>query len=1144
MIKKSSIFKKFKKIFGISALGAIILGSAAGITVASLDIATNTNLSADFDPGINYKIQLNLVDKDNKPLYKKDEITGENKIIDIDATNKLLSDTSNIFSKQLQTLGLTNISLSSGYGSYSYNKPDSSLTTIPIGIISAKFENSLSALNTTAIDKKNPSEFTGEFTNHDSIEKKIIKANRLELENIQNKYDGYNGSHSINASTGRDLASAILFDKKIDDIIKGSNNFEINAPGNLSEEIKLFTNSADVESTNSLQLVQAENYNTKPFIKEKWNYDKLSPDSSNPTFYVDDGTGDGGTGDGGTGDGGEPTTPNPQDSYQTGNTWFLWNDKQGFINYLNRIVYAVYFNRYANDIKTSTTDVVIGTPSVNPDIFSNYVDKYLRNNINAWLDSLSEIEKNIAKFLTISTNGKPEVINENNLFGFLYEFWGSDQNTSKTEYKDANLASKSELDGWGFLETNNNDFSDLFGNFLIGKIDYSNFSTFLEDPTPPRDPDLEPLPPPENVEETLYITDKIQIFNSGSSIEEFTENIKNERYSFPVINTAFDSLQDGTSDLTKALATAKIINAVDQFDPTKPQINQWEDPKYIKAKKDLADIFSPSIIFGLMSESKQRFDTPDYYNFPIFSILMIVISALIFMVGIFISIRYRIPGLLVFLSTSLTFTLSMVLFNAFGFTFSFFSFIGLLFGVLLSTIIPFFIFKNFKKELCEGSSVYGSYIKTLKKYWKVSLDTHIVSLLASFAFLFFGKLQIVDFGAMLVITSFLSAIISGVILFSVIYFLLYIFSFENTSIFINKKMFMQLKTTNEKFEGENANIENESKSKKKIIKSLNTFNFYSKKHIIVISIFSLIAVAGIILLGILGPSFSLDFSGTKNLIFSNANILFPGVIDYSSLPGYISTSIPGYVFDNQLFIQTNASASTILEWIKGTFTGEQQLIALNSYSIVETSSKIALESVYSLLKCMGIAIGFISIWILISLNWIAILPIIVTQLVSLLLIIGFVGITRMPLNIEGITAFILIFMISTIYSAAIISSIKTSWNRKELIALLELKYLSNSIISKINSNFIFLLFTLMGLSVIAIILTFSSLLFTFITIIIGCISIMFTLPYVLVPLWYRFIIIRDIYLKELVKSSQDKVQKRHITNYDDVDEQLIKGMNC
>ena len=55
---------------------------------------------------------------------------------------------------------------------------------------------------------------------------------------------------------------------------------------------------------------------------------------------------------------------------------------------------------------------------------------------------------------------------------------------------------------------------------------------------------------------------------------------------------------------------------------------------------------------------------------------------------------------------------------------------------------------------------------------------------------------------------------------------------------------------------------------------------------------------------------------------------------------------------------------------------------------------------------------------------------------------------------------------------------------------------------------------------------------------------MFTLPYVLVPLWYRFIIIRDIYLKELVKSSQDKVQKRHITNYDDVDEQLIKGMNC
>ncbi len=51
------------------------------------------------------------------------------------------------------------------------------------------------------------------------------------------------------------------------------------------------------------------------------------------------------------------------------------------------------------------------------------------------------------------------------------------------------------------------------------------------------------------------------------------------------------------------------------------------------------------------------------------------------------------------------------------------------------------------------------------------------------------------------------------------------------------------------------------------------------------------------------------------------------------------------------------------------------------------------------------------------------------------------------------------------------------------------------------------------------------------------------IPYVLLPLWFAFIQLKNIYVKELVQSSKNKMMEKK-QNYDLVDEQLVKGLNC
>lgn len=1148
---KNSKNSTLKKIMGIVFVVFIFIASIVAIVFSSFNIVTKTNLSSDFDEGISYSLRFKLVDKNNKPLYQQTTDEQGFKINDEkDILNKL-DDTASILGKQLQNMGLTNVSLSSGLGSYSYTEGTNVLKSIPIGYINMNFENSPAVFGITT-------EEDDLFLNASKISSKIGDSNRYEFETVRSSYSPYQDL-SLPSTSRIDRNSSIIANES--GISQNQNYFLVSSKENLVEDINKYKNAEGIIDNNAVQLVQSDYYYIKPFIDQKFEFDKIQDASSEASYNFLDSREDEETTPPPTegGDSNTETQPDPKAQFQTKHTWLLWKNKTSLINYLNSLVLSSYYNIYANNIQIYSIEndtYVVGTPERDHSTNTNAIDTDLRKQINKYLDSLSSLEKNIVKFVTNTSRGQPTLITEKNLMGFLYEFYNSKYNptnnvgipgsTESDKIIDPNNHSKSEIAGWGFLETDNSDFSELLSPYLIGKFDYSNFGEFFQNPEPPKN-DEEENQDQDNDEPVYYTTNKFKLPNQSSDINEFINSLDNYQYNFPILDVSKD---DDIDNLNLALKATQEFNKEiyeDKYGSVAGEIFK-DNENYKKRLKEIASNFSYQKIFGDMSKTIPRYDRSAFYDFSVFNIFLICLSAVILLVGIVVSVLYRIPGVLSFLFTALTFTGSIAFFNLFGFTFSFFSFIGLLFGTVISFLTPLFVFRNFKKEILEGSSIFGAFVKTMKKYWKLSLDVHVVSILISFSFLFFGKNQIIDFGAVLTISTFLSLILSGVLFFLCISLIISIFNYLSPKSFMTNSLFLKMKKFTQSISDISTADFNNIESKNllsKISHKTKWGSFYNKIWIWSIIAIIFVCLIGFILLFIIGPGFSIDFSGGNIIKIYNYD-KFSSLINnnFNMIPNYLGNG--AYVYDNVLYVPVSRIDNfAVVKWIKQLTMNDLPLqnLLLNSYSITEFNSSIPLSVVSSAWACFGISIGFVACWILISINWVAIVPYIFVQCISMIISIGWIGLSRFELNIDSISIIILIYLVSSVYSVGILSTIKISWDRSKPLSLEELKVLTNSIVSKINSNFIYTQLILIIVGVTISIVSLNWLLFVaFFTLIIGISYVIVATPHILLPLWHYAIKVKNIYMKELSNSSMNKTKVK-AKNYDNIDEQIVKGLN-
>ncbi len=1170
------------------------------IPKSSLITLELTSNAFDFGKGLNLH---DIVDNNNQPLntsiivktifnnknimlYNSDKITNENMItinhLEADFNNNSLSFYLTvgdlIKDKKVKFFGFNNgqipdlnpvVKLVDG-------KP---VATLRIGMLSASFENSLSSFSLRDVED----EVNTLFNDHQTY-KNLSFSNRYSLEPIRNRYSG------IEYSTGRTNSHLFVDASTLDE--KDPNKiplpykddlsyFLINDKQNIDGSIERYVDKDGKTSDTLVNIKSYNTYNSGSFVIDINAYNKLlaseqeSSSGSQPTTYEDSTITP-------PDEGGEteekPTGPVPSEQFQTTSSWILWNDKQGFINYLNQLIISWYFNMYANiPLNANGTPKIVvsetrrsrsldsrvgdGYITVNKDnwkeqLFStgeydyaNYLSRDVRNSINAYLSSLEDIEKQFMSFVAYDSDWLPEPITEDNLIQTLFEFYDASLNGKPEDSFDSNNSSPSEISGWGWLESDASDnvVKTLSKDYLVSFIDYRNYDKYFVNPNPP-DTEAEDYKPTDPIN-PFYVrnfTFASDFYNS----ELFVNVLNNENYKFPLVSLFNnDSFTSGWTSFANELAIKS-----SEFAPPSPKdyptIDEYNDAldDYFKTfndecKKIANNFLKPSLLFGQQNITKPKIDKSITGLEPL-AATFVTISVVIFLVGIFVSVYFRIPGFIAFVLSALTYVLSLLFYSNFGFVYSFFSLMSAAFGAFISFITSFFYLNNFKKEIFENSSITGATIKSIKKYWKTSLDLHIVLLITSLAFLFFGQINNVNFGAMLIVSVFLSFILSGVIFYVLILLFVIVFDMNNEKMFMTQKQYKYLLKL--EYKKESKLLQN------KFFGSLRNFfidiNYFDKKkNIVIFSILFVVAFVGIFIFCFIGPIYSLDFTSSSVISiynFDTVNLSKAEIIDVLGI-----SSINNYIYDNELIIYANNRIDQLELLNRILNSGLNDTVKANLINNITSSvlsSEINTRLVFNTLKCIGIGIGFSTIWILVSLNFIAIVPIIISQISILFIIVGWVGISRMPFDINGIIIFVFVFLVSTALSIASVSSSKKSWNKKIQIDIKNFKSLINSILMKINKNLVFINLIVLLFSVLGMVLISPTLIFTFLILALGSIINMIILNRIVILLWFYANLLKNKFTQEIqvVRVSKLNRANNRLYCYDYVNEQNIKGLNC
>jgi hypothetical protein len=134
----------------------------------------------------------------------------------------------------------------------------------------------------------------------------------------------------------------------------------------------------------------------------------------------------------------------------------------------------------------------------------------------------------------------------------------------------------------------------------------------------------------------------------------------------------------------------------------------------------------------------------------------IALMVVLFLIGVFISVFYRVPGLIAFFSIVATLFITTTVFLLALHTISFALFIALTLGTFLSMFSYFLICQKVKKHLEPETAMAGSVKKGLFRSVLPVIDMHIVTIILAACMMFFGINIINELGIALMICGLVS----------------------------------------------------------------------------------------------------------------------------------------------------------------------------------------------------------------------------------------------------------------------------------------------------------------------------------------------------------------------------------------------------
>ena len=599
-----------------------------------------------------------------------------------------------------------------------------------------------------------------------------------------------------------------------------------------------------------------------------------------------------------------------------------------------------------------------------------------------------------------------------------------------------------------------------------------------------------------------------------------------------------------TNSSNKFFTTNQIYKSMTSQKSTLPLMNviapSWSESKDINRmlQNGLVSNVNVSLIDSDLNKSILQISTAS-------TTTIIAIAILLLIIGIVVSILYRIPGLISFAWMILPIGLLPLIMFLSGFGLSIWLLIGTLITMLVSSISLICLLNKIKSNHINHKTLNQSIKFGFKHSIITILDFHAISLIAGVVMLFFSISQIFALSMSLIVGSLLS--FASIFGFNGLNQMLV---FGNNIGMYNFKWFssnvydISSNQLDKRFEIPTSNsiqkhiyaglIKNNYISR---ITTTNNLSFKKKWFIpYILTIAMLIIFSLALMFGLNMVNLSGFKTGTFLMIKNDNDITQTKIMDALSL-----LNLKWYNF------KTNSdyfSIESAITFNVGTPEYKNLVQALEAkgiinYFIQNIDNKMTID--FSL-KCLWILLTFgalMSVYTLVRFNWYSILPTFLTFILTCGLSFGLIVIFHLSINIYIGYSFIMIGIMEYLFMYALISAIASKYVKFNPTLYNELKSLYTYSISLFNECSIEII-GLYAITVLVMILFLPAALILFtINILISVIFMILNNNIILPNLMYLFNNLHNLY-KIRVRRIQLSIDKN---NLDKIDEELINTIN-
>lgn len=670
--------------------------------------------------------------------------------------------------------------------------------------------------------------------------------------------------------------------------------------------------------------------------------------------------------------------------------------------------------------------------------------------------------------------------------------------------------------------------------------------------------------PPENVTTSTSTPPAA----SESSTKETTIPKKIEKYvaAENVIHVSVDSAL--SPQITNSNLFDRITKYQIQFFPLRQKIvTRNANNEFVLSSVWTSGIYAPGILSTNLEAASLNFAPPvagrisdSFSNFRTYWLQIAAILIFIILIGIIVSVLYRIPGLITFIFWVASMVASMATFFGFNLTLTTDAATGILATVLISGLGILYALNYFIKQVQAGSSLRQAKNHTFIRSTLFNFDIYTPTFFTGVLFAFVGLAELHGFGFYLSVGTFIPMLILGVLANLTNWLIVDVF-YDSPRLFLSKKNRAFLKSLT----GE---LNVDSDIAKKLVTKKYTDRRYVKKNEdqLIVNLFNwktwvyflltiIILIVGISIIFVPSIGFGSSFI-LKNGVSVNYSLDHTTILGGKTLEGAQTALTPDKIaeFTGVNFQQDLVNNHPDVFFLRTTQNFDfDKLIKLfnqwlqpNSYSVQETIAFSSQSTINAAFITITLSLAIMSVYYAVRFNWTSIFQLWLTTFLTLGLSVAIIAIIRITVDRNITGAILVIYVISLITNSVILNFYRENFRKWHFYSKDDFYKLVSKTVK--NNYLFYLLFLFMGIlsTVLGAVFNWLELQNLYIYIIIGLMaSFLIIIPFGTILWKFSMQLRQKLFYNDQSKGSAEHVLtlKYKVKSHDKIDEQLIPGIN-